>query len=315
MIKVLNQYFPGRLFVLLVTENLLILSGLWLGIGYHVGSLRLSLLSYPTVFGKVLLITVICQFCLYYADIYDLRTVGSRIEVLMRVLQALGAAALILAMLFYFFPEARLGAGIVETSLLTMVVGILLWRIFMEWLNRAYSAGERILLVGSGAAGVELTRELRHRPDLPINVIGMLSEEESAEHAAIPGVQSLGTLKDLATVIVESKPHRVIIALRERRQQLPIDVLLRFRMKGMIIEEASTLSQKITGRVPVESVHPSSLIFSDEFRQSATQRLYGRVVGLIAAMVAAVFAGPLMAIIAVLIKVDTKGPVFYRQAR
>ncbi len=315
MIKVLNQYFPGRLFVLVVTENLLILSGLWLGISFHVGSLRLSLFSYPTVFGKVVLITVICQFCLYYADIYDLRSLGSRIEVLMRVLQALGAAALILATLFYFFPETRLGAGIVETSLLTMVIGILLWRIFMEWLNRAYSAGERLLLVGSGHAGLELTRELRRRPDLPISLIGMLSEEAYPGQMAIPGVPSLGTLKDLAKVILESKPHRVIIALKERRQQLPIDVLLRFRMKGMVIEEASTLYQKITGRIPVESVHPSSLIFSDGFRQSATQRIYGRVVGLIAAILSVIFVGPFMALIAAMIKLDSKGPVFYRQTR
>src|SRR5437588_9891585 len=137
MIKVLNQYFPGRLFDLLVTENMLILLGIWACVSYQISGRCMSFLAYPVLFGKAFLVNVICQFCLYYADIYDLRTMSSRIEVLMRVMQALGAAALILAALFYFFPEARLGAGIVEVSILGIVLVILLWRLFIEWLNGA----------------------------------------------------------------------------------------------------------------------------------------------------------------------------------
>src|SRR3954464_6234211 len=120
MIKVLNQYFPGRLVVLLVTENLLILLGIWAAISYHVGSANIEIMAYPVLLGKAFLITVICQVCLYYADIYDLRSIGSKLEVFMRVLQALGAASLILATLFYLVPQSRLGSGIVETSLLTI---------------------------------------------------------------------------------------------------------------------------------------------------------------------------------------------------
>lgn len=314
MIKVLNQYFPGRLFVLLVTENVLILLGIWVGISYHMGTLRFSMADYPNLFGKAVLITVICQFCLYYADIYDLRNIGSKIEICLRVMQALGAAALILATLFYFFPEMRLGAGIVETALLAIVFGILMWRIFVEWLNRAYGAGERILLVGSGIAVQNLTRELRGRPDLPLNLLGVV-EEEVVTSPTLNGLTSLGTLDDLQRVIEEAKPDRLIIALKERRRQLPIDLLLRWRMSGLVIEEASTLYQKITGRIPVESIHPSALIFTDGFRQTTLQRIYGRSLGLVAAMLSMVFVGPLMLLIAIAIRLDSKGPVLYKQTR
>jgi len=315
MIKVLNQYFPGRLFVLLATENLLILCGIWVGITYHMGSVRLSLAEYPNLFPKVLLITVICQFCLYYADIYDLRNIGSNVEICLRVMQALGAAALILATLFYFFPELRLGAGIVETALLAIVGGILLWRIFVEWLNRAYGVGERILLVGSGAPLQSLTRELRGRPDLALNLLGVVEEETGASSNALSGLNSLGTLDELQRILEESKPDRLIIALKERRRQLPIDLLLRWRMTGLVIEEASSLYQKITGKIPVESIHPSALIFTDGFRQTTLQRIYGRSLGLAAAVLSLIFVGPVMALIAIAIKLDSKGPVFYQQTR
>jgi sugar transferase (PEP-CTERM system associated) len=314
MIKVLNQYFPGRLFVLLVTENVLILLGIWVGISYHFGSMQITA-DNPALFGKALLVSVICQFCLYYADIYDLRNIGSKLEVCLRVLQALGAAALILAALFSLFPQMRLGAGIVETALLAIVFGIFLWRIFVEWINRAYGAGERILLVGSGNSVHALIRELRGRPDLPITLVGVVEEEGHSGSALLPGLESLGSLSQLGRIITESKPDRLIMALKERRQQLPIDLLLKLRMKGMVIEEASTLYQKLTGKIPVESIHPSALIFSDGFRQSTLQRVYGRSLGLLAGFLSLVFVGPVMAFIAIAIKLDSRGPVFYRQSR
>lgn len=314
MIKILNQYFPGRLFILLATENVLILLGIWAGISYHLGSVRLSA-SDPTLFGKAVMITLICQFCLYYADIYDLRNIGSKIEICLRVMQALGAAALILATLFYFFPEMRLGGFVVESAILAIVVGILLWRIFVEWLNRAYGAGERILLVGSGASVQALTRELRGRPDLPINLLGIVEEEAGSSAGALNGLESLGTLDQLQRILEDSKPDRLIIALKERRMQLPIDLLLRWRMTGLVIEEASTLYQKITGKIPVESIHPSALIFTDGFRQTTLQRIYGRSLGLLVGFVSLIFVGPVMALIALAIKLDSKGPVFYKQTR
>jgi sugar transferase (PEP-CTERM system associated) len=313
MIKVLNQYFPGRLFVLVATENILIMLGIWAGIVYRTGGQSISLLDHPTLFGKALLITVICQFCLYYGDIYDLRTMSSRMEVLMRVMQALGAAALILAALFYFLPETRLGTGIVETSILGIISVILVWRIFIEWLNRAYGAGERLLLVGSGDAGQALTRELRQRPDLPIRMLGAVSD--TGDSHGLTGLPLLGSLDDLCQIVAETKPTRLIIALKERRRQLPIKALLKWRTSGMVIEEASTLYQKITGRIPVESIHPSSLIFSDGFQQSAMKRIYGRVLGLVIGTLSLIFMGPIMLLIAAIIKLDSPGRALYRQTR
>jgi len=315
MIKVLNQYFPGRLFVLMVTENVLILLGIWAAISYHSRTVSFSIAEYPNLFGKAFLITAICQFCLYYADIYDLRNIGSKIEICLRVMQALGAAALILATLFYFFPEMRLGPGIVEMALLTIVVGILMWRVFVEWLNRAYGAGERILLVGSGASLNALVRELRGRPDLPLNLLGVVDEDSSAASTSLNGLNSLGTLDELQRILEESKPDRLIVALKERRRQLPIDLLLRWRMTGLVIEEASTLYQKITGKVPVESIHPSALIFTDGFRQTTLQKIYGRSLGLLIGLFSLVFVLPIMAVVAIAIKLDSKGPVLYKQTR
>jgi sugar transferase (PEP-CTERM system associated) len=313
MIKVLNQYFPGRLLVLLVTENLLILAGIFAAIWYQLGDVRLGLVAYPIVLGKVLLITVVCQACLYYADIYDLCAIGSRLEMLLRVLQALGVAALLLAAMFYIVPDLRLETGIVEVALVSIVFVILGWRILLDWLNRAYGAGERILLVGSGQPAQALAEELLRRTDLPISMIGTVPEEDATPMAG--HVKVLGTLENIADVIEAARPDRVVIALRERRRQLPIDVLLHYRMRGMLIEEASTLFQKLTGRIPVESINPSALIFTDGFLQSTWRKVLGRLFGCVFALLVLVVVGPFLLVLAALIKLDSKGPALYKQQR
>src|SRR5215831_3692813 len=105
MIKVLNQYFPGRLLVLLATENFLILL-IWAAVSFQLGSQDLT--AHPILIFKAVVATGICQLCLYYADVYDLRSLGSRAEVFFRLLQALGAATLLLAVLFLLFPDIGL---------------------------------------------------------------------------------------------------------------------------------------------------------------------------------------------------------------
>ncbi len=311
MIKVLNQYFPGRLFVLLVTENVLILLAIWGTLAFQLGPSEIA--QHPSLFLKALVVTGICQLCFYYADIYDLRTITSKIEVFFRLLQALGAAAILLAGLFLAFPDMRMGEKVVEISILATVFTILLWRFLVEWLNRAYGGGERILLVGSAAAVGDLAREIKNRPDLPIELLGTVSELEG--QTAIEGLKDLGTLSHLESIITETAPDRLIVALKERRQQLPINMLLKKRMQGLLIEEASTLYQKITGKIPVESIHPSSLIFSEGFLQSPFRRAYARIFGFLGGVLALILCGPLMLLVAIAIKLDSKGPVLYRQIR
>jgi sugar transferase (PEP-CTERM system associated) len=316
VVKILNQYFPGRLFVLLATENLLILCGLWAVMAYQIrGAGFFSPISDPTFFSKAFAITLLCQLCFYYADIYDLRNLRSKVEVAVRVVQAAGAAALILAAIYYIFPQARLGEGIVETSLVGIIVTIVGWRVLLEWLNRAYGAGERVLLVGSGFAVQELAHVITHRKDLPITVVGIVAEEGQGGYHDTPELQVVGALPELEKVIASLRPERLIIALRERRQQLPLDLLLHHRLRGVVIEEASTLFQKITGRVPVESIHPSALIFTDGFRQSRLRRVSARMLDFFGAIVGLIIFSPLLLLIALAIKLSSPGPVFYRQER
>jgi lipopolysaccharide/colanic/teichoic acid biosynthesis glycosyltransferase len=86
-------------------------------------------------------------------------------------------------------------------------------------------------------------------------------------------------------------------------------------MRGMLIEEASTLFQKLTGRIPVESINPSALIFTDGFLQSTWRKVLGRLFGCVFALLVLVVVGPFLLVLAALIKLDSKGPALYKQQR
>jgi len=265
-------------------------------------------------FLKGWLIAGVCQLTFYYFSLYDLRPIKSKQVLLGRLLSAIGVSCLALAILGGIFPSIRLEIGVIELTFLCMVLIILLGRLSMEWVNRWTTAGERILVVGNGSMSVSLVEEICVRSDLPIRLLGVVTEPEFLE--SIPETTQLGPLENLEDIIKQQQPQRIVIALRERRKRLPVEVLLRARSEGIRIEEAATLYEKLTGRIPVESIFPSTLIYADGFaKQSVLRLIITRLASMVVALCGLVLSAPLMIVTALLIRLESPGPVFYRQER
>jgi len=315
MMKILNQYYPGRVLVLLFTENVLIILGVWVATCIYTGRFYLTLLYYPALFGKALLITLVCQVCFYFNDLYDLKSISSPLQIVARLLKSLGVASLILALLYLLIPATRFGSGIVETSVIGIALLVLLWRVLLDWFNRVYAPGDRILIVGTGPHAQSLARQVDGRPDLHMKVIGLVSENGVAPKSSSSGIACLGRLEALSQIAAEAKPDRIVIAVEERRNHLPMDALLRLRLGGTRIEHGSSLHEKLTGRIPIDAVRPSGLVFSEVFQTSVRPIRYRRAIGAAGATLGLMVLSPLMAMIAIAIKLDSPGPVFYGQER
>ena len=131
---------------------------------------------------KAVLVAAVCQMCLYYADLYDLRVVADRRELFVRALQSLGAASLILAVLYYLFPDLLgLGRGVFMIAAAFVVVIIVGWRVAFDWLARHARPTERLLLVGTGVAAADLAVELHdRRAELGVEIVGFVDADRSA---------------------------------------------------------------------------------------------------------------------------------------
>ncbi len=318
MIKVLNQYFPRRWAVLLIGESLVILLALSTALALQAGDWPAVMPSVPVVL-KALLITLVCQVCLHYSDLYAPNSGAAGRELLTRLLQALGIASLALALIYWLLPELRLSTGMVVGSVVGLVLLLLVWRRAMDaaaaWLRSAYPGGERLLVLGSGQRATELLREIELRPQLGLALVGLVQDGAAAAAAGSSRVPVVGRLEDIAQLLAAHRPQRIVIALQERRSQLPLGPLMAARAAGVQIEEAPTLFERITGRVALDSVLPSWLILSDGFRQPRWFNAYQRGTGLLGAAAGLVLLSPVMALVALAIKLDSPGPVIYKQQR
>ena len=262
---------------------------------------------------KIVLATAVCELCFYYNDMYDLTIVHSAEALLVRVLQAGGAAAFALAIVSLTMPSLIIGNGIFVTSLLLLLVAVPAWRAAFEGLTRDSHLVERVLIVGSGPVARIVADQIRGQHDFAYRLVGMLEEATPSTQPA--GVPVLGTVADLPRIIATHDVNRVVVSLADRRGAFPSRDLRQAKLSGVRVEDAATIYERITGKILTEGLKPSWLIFSDGFCTSHVTRAIKRAVDVMIAGVGLVLAAPLIVVTALLVKIGSPGPVLYRQER
>jgi sugar transferase (PEP-CTERM system associated) len=264
---------------------------------------------------KVGLVTIVCQLCLYYNDFYDLTLVQSNRELIVRLLQAVGAASILLAAVYFAVPALMIGDGIFVSALIVFVVGILGWRLLFNSITRSLHLEERILVVGTGDTARKVTRHILDQKDFAYRVVGFIDDDPRrvGERIVNPGI--IGTPTDIPRLIAEHQIDRIIVGLADRRGKFPIDELLHAKLRGIRVEDATTTYERVTGKILIDDLRPSWLIFSDGFRVSRLTRWLKRVIDLTLAVVLAVLSAPLMLLTAIAIAIESGFPVLYCQER
>ncbi|MDT7806239.1 MAG: hypothetical protein QOJ70_52 [Acidobacteriota bacterium] len=267
-------------------------------------------------FLKAAVVTLFCLAAFYLYDLYDFVVMHDRRELVLRLVQALGLAWIALAIAMYLLPQLMIGRGV---SLIALPLALLLmvaWRVGAHWLLGHPDVGEKILIVGSGTSAIEVAREVLERRDAGYRIVGFVDSNPELVGRSIINPRVIGLTADLAAIVQREGINRIVVALGERRGQFPVRELLNLSLSGGVaIEECASFYEKLTGRVSLDMMRPSWLIFSSRARQarlSAVLRaLFHRGVALIGALVSL----PIALLTAALIKLDSKGPVLYSQER
>jgi sugar transferase (PEP-CTERM system associated) len=263
--------------------------------------------------GKIALVTALCQLCFYYNDLYDLTVVQSSRELVVRLLQAAGAAAIVLAVAAFALPWVILDPSTFVTALGVFVVAVLTWRLAFNHLAHDPHLEERVLIVGTGRTARVLAKEIGRQQDFAYRLVGFLDEGESVE--LVRHHEILGTAKDMRRIIAERSVDRIVVGLSDRRGHLPIEELLQAKLSGVRVEDATTTYERLTGKILIDDLKPSWLVFSDGFRASRVTRFVKRMLDLSLSMISFVAAAPLMAATAAAIRIDSPGPALYSQDR
>ncbi|MCL6480334.1 MAG: TIGR03013 family PEP-CTERM/XrtA system glycosyltransferase [Firmicutes bacterium] len=307
MVRLFNVYYPARTLVLIGTEALIIAASLLLAVLICCGPDAYLVLNYENGLAKVLAVSGLTLLGFYYFDLYDLQRGWN--DVYVRLLFALGSLALLLAVVIYLFPGFQIGNNVFSIGLTLATAGLISWRRAFEWLLQRPFLRERVYVLGSGERARRLVETLRTRPELGMEVIGWAGALQN-------GSLNRETLGNRLTELAHNaRVDRVIVALEDRRSIMPVRELLELRLQGIKIDEATTLLEKVSGKIEVDQLYPSWLIFSDGFRLHSTFLLMRRLISILISLALLIVVLPLIPLIALAIRLTSPGPVFYRQQR
>jgi sugar transferase (PEP-CTERM system associated) len=311
------QRINTRTVLLILVEAMLLfvamITAVYLRLGV-LGAEEQLLRSYG--FYKIGLATIFCLTAFYLYDLYDFVVMHDRRELVLRMVQALGLAWIALALVIYLVPQMLIGRGVSSIALPLALALMVSWRITIHYFLGHPQIGERILIVGSGAMAVEVAREILERRHAGYRVVGFVDTDPEMIGRSLINPRVIGLTSDLDGVVKREHVDRIIVAMGERRGQFPTEQLLDLSLSGNVsIEECASFYERLTGRVHLDMMRPSWLIFSGRGRQKRLNTLARAVLHRGVALTGALLSLPVALLTAILIKLDSRGPVLYRQER
>ncbi|THB75666.1 MAG: TIGR03013 family PEP-CTERM/XrtA system glycosyltransferase, partial [Desulfobulbaceae bacterium] len=309
---VFNKYYPIRSIAFFFGEGVLIFVSLivveWLFKGMVIFRLEI-----PEVLQQALLVTITFQFCLYFFDLYELRDEVSLPDTATRITQAFGVGCIFLGIFYYVVPMVTIPSRIFWSSYLIIYILVLLWRSAYHYVLRKRMFVQAIAIIGSGKLAQEISREIEERLDAPYWIKVFIGDESPAYNPRnVPVYKNLDNIK---TEVIDHNIDRLVVALDDRRGATPIKDLLGYKLKGVTIDQGVSFYEKLTAKIMVEKVDPSWIVFSDGFMISRLQAFGKRLFDILFSMILLVLTLPIIGLSAIIIKLESPGPVFYLQER
>lgn len=314
ILRVFNKDLPLRNLIFVLGEGVLIYVAVLVSAWLCVGAPQEIFVS-NEVLGKALLITVVFQLCLHLNDLYDIRVTDSYIDLGLRLTRAIGIASIILGLTYFSLPMLLIGQGTFFLSLFFLVFLVVSWRYAYNWMLKRKMLTERVFILGSGKLSRTILDEIDSRPDSGYQITGIISMNPVSTDQFPETIPHFILNGDLWQLVESHQVKKIVVAMDDRRGKLPLEELLHCKTNGIPVLEGQSFYEKLAGRILAENINPSSFIFSDGFRKSRLTRFLKRYAGFILAAIGLLMTLPLTIIIAIAIKLDSRGAVFYKQVR
>jgi sugar transferase (PEP-CTERM system associated) len=308
VIRLFNVYYPIRTLVLLGGEAILVWSSLVAATVWRHQEDSYVVLNYEGGYVKILAATIAILVFSHLFDLYEPTLWNARGELYFRLLMVPGILALMAAAAALVFPKVLLGNNTASIGLLVVTITLFAWRMIYARLAQMPYLREKVYVLGTGERAQRLVNGLRSRVDLGVEVVGWTGAFDGEFTRELLGSR-------MVKLVHEHDVHRLIVAMADRRGTLPVMEILHLRMAGIKIEEATSWLEKIYGRIEVDDLYPSWLIFREGFRFSTTFMLLRRIISLLVSALLLLMVLPVIPLVILAIKLDSPGPVLYRQQR
>lgn len=308
-----NKYYPLRDILFFLGEGTMIFSSflfsclIFVGINQFINLIGLYCI-------QAIVVTVVFQLCLYFFDMYEMRQDLSMPDIAIRLTQAFGVGCIALGILYYILPPMLIHTYIFWTGYFLVSISLLFYRYFYHRILRRRMFVQDLVLIGTGELASEIAKEIEGRHNSIYRIIAFIGDVSPVYNPYNAPV--FKEFEDVQKISPLTAIQRIIVAPDDRRGGTPIRTLLKCKLAGTIVEQGVTFYERITGKIMVEKVNPSWIVFSDGFTvNSRWHYLVKRLVDVVLSGGLLLLSAPVMIVSAIIIKFETPGPVFYLQER
>ncbi len=190
------------------------------------------------------------------------------------------------------------------------------WRFLARWLLNHPKLAERVLILGTDALAVNLAREVLQRRETGYEVVGFVGDDPQLVGQSLINPRVVGLMDELESLVLHHRPDRIVVAMSDRRGRLPLDLLLKLKVRDEIsVEESSRFFERLTGKISTDRLQPGQLVFAESSRWGRFYRRLRPVLDFLCALIGLVVSAPLMLLTAIAVRLESRGPIFYTQER
>jgi sugar transferase (PEP-CTERM system associated) len=318
MLRIFRHYVPGSFLVLFLVETCFLLSAIAVGmeLSMMLGLGPKRILDSEWLIPRSLLYALVMLFCMTFMGMYwRHRKEGEVFYLLMKILFSLMLSMTILSIVFYAYPDIAVNRSHMFMALSYSLLMIMLARLLHYKISDHDAARSRVLVIGTGKKA-KMVEELRRKSDLyGIKLMGFLYV--AGENSQVSEESIMRIDESLLSYVNKNMIEELVVAVDDRRRSFPVDEILECKMDGILVSEVSDFIERQVKKIRLNTLHPSSMIFSEGYTRAVMNTFGKRAFDIIASSFLLLLTLPIMALTALSIWLESgfKGSILYKQER
>ncbi len=313
-LRIFNHYVSGQRLILLIGDVLILTTSVYIGDWIRLFGLPPVWLGDPPLLPKIAIFILLGVLTFYVAGLYDRYPELGRKELAARVITPAFVWAILFSALSFSAPALQLGrlASFLGFAIGMVGVTVLRWLLWLHIPTTRFR--ERVLFLGATPLAEKLISEMETTRS-GYEILGYVDDRPAHEIALLNGFRVLGQTHQLQEIVAANQAGTIVVALAERRGAFPVQAILDCKLRGIRIEDWPAFYEKLTGKILVQNLRPSWLVFSEGFTRTRITRVIKRMLDLGLSTLFLGLGWPIFLLVAIAIKLDSRGPVFLRQER
>jgi sugar transferase (PEP-CTERM system associated) len=262
---------------------------------------------------QISVFAAVTLFASFLMEVYNHDKLTGNKEGLLRIIVALIVSFISLCAIYFAIPHISAGRAVLILSLCAFAFLQIMWHAAFKASFYFPGVSRKVLIIGTGALANQIGRLITSTNHNYYNLLGYV--DGTSEAVSVLPERIMGHCEELVETAKRERPHKIVISLSEKRGNFPLKSLLCCKLNGIEIIDAPSFYEELTGKLCIENIKPSWFIFSDGFRTTNIRRFIKRLLDILLSVTGLLVALPFIPIIALAIRLDSRGPVFFTQVR